>query len=655
MIARFFLIVTVTATVLGCGSSEGGGDTSPDSVFGPWDTTGPGVDQLGNELPDSGSPEDALPSTCVPGETHCVSLTAEAACAEDGSAWVQSSCAEGLACEEGSCAPVICTPGEPKGTCFGPSTYGVCSFGGTRWDQAVCPGGQTCYEGNCVDYKCPPGEVVCLGMTAVGECQQTLTGSYDWVTIESCEGGMCQNGKCLNACEVNIKDMSYLGCSYWALDLANLEGGGLELVAVVVSAPANGKDVNVTITDWSTQPPTPLTPAELGVSDMKVYKGDLKVFMLPAGHDIPASSLGRFSFKVETDQPVTVHQFNPLNGEDVYTNDASLLLPDTSGGKEHIVMSWPVAVDDDDAMGYFTLVATQPGQTTVQIWNSQDVMAGDGLSALSSSPGQLPHEFTLEQGQVLSMAALAKKGADLTGSRVVSDKKISVFGGHSCANVPALPSYVNYCDHVEQQLFPLEAWGDSYVADMFKPRNSAAKDTWRILAGADGVNVTLTPAVAGPFNGMTKGQFVEFNASGSFEVNATGPILVGHFMQGSNYPGYTNDPDCSDFFSGTGIGDPAFTLVVPTKQYLNEYVFLTPGEYRDDYVNIVAQSGTQILVDGAPPTGLFQQIPGSDMSLLQLKVSDGVHKVTGDKPFGLTVYGYDCDVSYAYPGGLLLK
>ena len=31
------------------------------------------------------------------------------------------------------------------------------------------------------------------------------------------------------------------------------------------------------------------------------------------------------------------------------------------------------------------------------------------------------------------------------------------------------------------------------------------------------------------------------------------------------------------------------------------------------------------------------------------------HTVTAEQPFGLLVYGYDCDVSYAYPGGLNLE
>ena len=51
------------------------------------------------------------------------------------------------------------------------------------------------------------------------------------------------------------------------------------------------------------------------------------------------------------------------------------------------------------------------------------------------------------------------------------------------------------------------------------------------------MQVTLNPPVAGPFS-LNKGQWQEFHTGANFDVKASGPILVGHFMQGSNYSGF---------------------------------------------------------------------------------------------------------------------
>ena len=56
-----------------------------------------------------------------------------------------------------------------------------------------------------------------------------------------------------------------------------------------------------------------------------------------------------------------------------------------------------------------------------------------------------------------------------------------------------------------------------------------------------------------------------------------------------------------------------------------------------------------------PIDASFVPITGTDWYLAQVKVNAGVHTIQGKKKFGLTAYGYDCDVSYAYPGGLKLQ
>ena len=92
---------------------------------------------------------------------------------------------------------------------------------------------------------------------------------------------------------------------------------------------------------------------------------------------------------------------------------------------------------------------------------------------------------------------------------------------------------------------------------------------------------------------------------------------------------------------------------VPTDQFLSDYIVLTPSQYVEDYLNIIAPSGVTVRLDGSPVTTSPQRLAGWD--IYRVPVADGVHRVEADVAFGLYAYGYDCDVSYAYPGGLSLE
>jgi hypothetical protein len=459
-----------------------------------------------------------------------------------------------------------------------------------------------------------------------------------------------------------------VGCNYYAVDLDNVEGGQNAPVAVVVSVPASDESEKAVITIVDSATGEELTAQALSATDetlqpsltMEVEPGHLKLFYLPTtgaqgGNPLDGSIKTMASYRISSTAPVSVHQFNPLNGEGVYTNDASLLLPSNLGGKEYIVSSWPhrrVGEGDDLTIfrGFITVVATEPGTTTVDVYARGRIAGGIGVPAIQPNQN---HTFSLVAGEVLNLETEGDTGGDLTGTYIRASQKVTVFGGHECANVPVS---VSYCDHMEQQLIPLETWGTTYLADAFKSRNSEQFDLWRVVGGADNITVTTDPPIPG-FEAFTlhRGSFVELKAKGSFLVQADGPVFVGHYMTGSNYPGY--EPVCQTGAVKSGIGDPAFTLAAPIEQYLSSYVVLTPPGYKENYLNIVGKAGITVTLDGAElASSLFEAIGTTGYVIAQVPVNTGVHAIesTGGQ-VGVTAYGYDCDVSYAYPGGLQLE
>lgn len=594
---------------------------------------------------------------CQAGTTDCLSPISKGVCNDEGTAFVEQACLAGFGCLAGECIENTCVPGHPKGECATSYEFLVCNEGGTQYEPVACDGGLTCYEGECTDLLCVPNSTICYGTGGYKECDALGSGYSEPIFCP--EGTQCQNngtvGVCVDACEANVKANIYLGCEYYAVDLDNVDTAANANVGIVVSVPNDQpKDAELIIRDLATG--LELTAAQLQVDSLVIAPGELKTLLLPTTGISGANPLNgsvkiKASFAIASSLPVTVHQFNPLNGEGVYTNDASLLFPSNLGGLEYLVMSWPhrvITPGEEELRGFATIIATEEGNTEVTVVPRSEIAAGVGVPSFLAGESR---SFILTQGEVLNLESAGETGADITGTWIRSSQKVTVMSGHECANIPL---GVNYCDHLEQQLFPLNTWGKNYVADAYWPRNEKQFDVWRIMGGADETQVTTTPPIPG-YETFTvhKGTVVEFQTSESFNITATGPILVGHYMTGSNYPGFT--VACTEGTIPSGIGDPALSLGVPTEQYLSSYVVLTPPGYEKNYVNIMAVTGTSLSMDGTPIAESPTPIGTTGYELYRFEVSVGVHAFSGNAVFGLTAYGYDCDVSYAYPGGLKLQ
>ncbi|TNF25386.1 MAG: hypothetical protein EP329_23150 [Deltaproteobacteria bacterium] len=589
---------------------------------------------------------DTFTSTCGPDESVCLNATTRLICDHAGHA-AEVPCGDGEGCQDGACLPQVCVPGASTGVCSSTMTHEQCNAGGTGWLLVTCQEGTSCRSGICAGPICTPGTRICAGFTIINECDAEGSG---WTQVQTCpQGSACADGACLSPCEVNLKDGSYLGCEYWAVDLDNVQEAADQVVGLVVSVPADGARTEARITNTATG--VLLDAATLGVPDLFVEPGEVEIFRLPTGYDIDGTTLTTNTFHLVTTSPVTVHQFNPLNGDAVYSNDASLLLPSQVVGNDYVVMSWPHRKDNVATLrGFATIIATMPGTTEIQVTPSATVAGGPGVATIAAGTTRI---FQLAQGQAINLETEGGDSGDLTGTLVHANRQATVIAGHECANVPV---GISACDHIESQLFSVDTWGNRYIADAFSPRSDTQIDIWRVMGGDNGVTVTTSPPVPGYERFvLQRGTWVQFASGSSFELSADGPILVGHYLTGSGYPGA--EKVCSDngFGAEAALGDPAFTLPAPTNRFLKRYAVLTPSGYEEDYLNVVARTGAQIQVDGQPLAAALVPVGDSGWAVARQRVSPGVHQVTGSSEFGLTAYGYDCDVSYAYPGGLRLE
>jgi len=649
-----------------------------------------------------------VPTTCVPGSKVCKGEFLQV-CKPDGKGYELKACPDAAPkCITDKCRK--CVPGDfycalPQGGQQESTVLMKCNKDGSDADiEKICKTGELCTNSKC--QKCVPGLKKCQNNKAVA-CKDNGSG-FDLLNDCDAKGLTCLAGVCVNPCSGDLKSNTNVGCDYYAVDLDNalIKAAGNKIYdaqnsqfSVIISNTKNAKAL-VTVTAATGQAAKYEVPA-LGVRVINLPDPLWK--MAPLNQD--GSSFNLRSYRIQSNQPIVAYQFNPLQNFDVFSNDASLLLPSNAVGKQYWVMTREQS--HPAFRGYFTIVAVTNGITKVKVLASAAVLSGGGMG--QTIPGGTwagLKEFKLTKGQVMNVET-GQNGADFTGSFIQADKPIAVFAGSEASNAPRTNKCVkapgagkgvcqhqgwactsdNDCpitccaDHLEEQLLPIEGWGTLYAATRTQPRGKA-KDVWRILASKSGTVVTTIPPQTNvPV--LNQGQWHEFESNGDFLIKSNKPVSVGQFLAGANAPGPNNDlcntsygfqkvctghdktlkfkipckkhSDCPNLpqAGDAGIGDPAFMLTAATDRFLNDFVFLVPGNYQKNYINVITPLANNVLLDGnLIPKNKFVSFGDGKWQVARLPVFKGSHQIKATKPVGVSVYGWAKDVSYAYPAGL---
>ncbi|MFH1050636.1 MAG: T9SS type A sorting domain-containing protein [bacterium] len=350
-----------------------------------------------------------------------------------------------------------------------------------------------------------------------------------------------------------------------------------------------------------------------------------------------------------------------------YTTDAFLALPVQQLGKEYIVASYAdVASNDGQWLPSYTSVTAPFDNTQVSF-----TMGGTSWSRTVSGllPGQTS-KWNLNKGDVLLISSLGND-AELSGSKIVSDKPVAVVSGNFCAYVP---TNCGCCDVLEEMEIPTDYWGKEYHVTRIVNRlkNSIIK----VFAKEANTKIFMDYLQIG-FLRSAGGQEQDGYLHRRADVGNPRPIVI----SGDKPIGVTqfNTGQLDDQI----VSDPFQIALVPVEQYQKEITFHTPGikggyGYPYNYINlcyeatpygtipsdlmfaqnIASQFEWTPIKDMSPTPGdPFIKVQGGKIfySKTLLLPGDGVYKIKCSTPFAVYQYGFSWCDSYGFPASLGLQ
>jgi hypothetical protein len=564
--------------------------------------------------------------------------------------------------------------------------------------------------------SCNPGALECHGQSAA-----SCDANGQWQSTQSCDtahGFACRVGQCAQLCELATAQQSNVGCEYWGVDLDNAVisaslNAAAQQYAIVVSNVQDDVPATVTV-EQDDSLPGAASHQTRTIAKAVIAPRNLQVFKLgPREVDGSAdgtfntgtgTALTRHAYKVTSDYPIVAYQFNPLDNDNVFSNDASQLLPvsglNSGVGRAYVVPAWPqtIAVTSDpntnfgiDLRAFLAIVGTRP-DTMVRIHSTARVVAGGPFPAGLANGATA--EVTLQPFEVLNLET-GDFNADFTGSLIDADQPIAVFPGSEASDAPYFPALAQrFCcaDHLEHQTAPVRTVGKSYVLAKMPNRTSAViaagariglvdeTEYYRVVAVQPG-RTTVTTTLPPPWSVVDltgEGDTQTIPSKTDFVLDATEPVIVLQVQASQDAGGVPR---------GLPGGDPSTLLPSPREQWRNDYVMLTPDKYVFDYVVVIAPSSAHAYIDGlaldasdsevTPSDGLSAAERGSATppywtyryqlsypiidptqrppnNVKPGKQDDGVHHIQADEPIGVIAYGFDSYVSYAYAGGTQL-
>ena len=294
------------------------------------------------------------------------------------------------------------------------------------------------------------------------------------------------------------------------------------------------------------------------------------------------------------------------------------------------------------------LIVGTENNTMMELTVTQSVNISAGNTITTLTPG-IEYSFVINRLQTVYIGS----PEDLSGTKIVTNKPVSVFSGHECANVP---HDVVACDHLIEQIPPTALWGKVFY---IIPLASKTSYTVKALAAYNSTIINVYCNNIMESYTINEGEFISRTSRTNeyCAIYSNKELLVVQLSHGAR--------------EDNGNGDPMMTFIPDANQYLNKFDFSTIRNPREPgfnhYVNIIVkeryyQPNMIYLIAGGVNRSLDTQqwVPIevnniTEAYATQVNISEGVTQIfhtDASAQMMTIVYGFNVVDAYGHIGGL---
>ena len=320
------------------------------------------------------------------------------------------------------------------------------------------------------------------------------------------------------------------------------------------------------------------------------------------------------------------------------TCDASLILPTKSCGSYYIIQN---NVSRSISSKYAFMPSTF---SVVAMEDDTEVEITPTLTTTDDKPANEPFKVTLNKGDVYQVANKEEDmGKGLSGSQVhaLNGKKVTVFSGNRCTNVP------DECTEGDSDIlydisYPVSSWGKNFVIIPFKGCNN---DMIKCTACKNGTKIYKNGELLTTINALESYEFIVAEADGVFKLETSEPVCTYQYMTSSLYLTERN-------------GGPSYQYVAPIEQAIDEITFTTIAHNKiySHYLNIVIKTEDveSATLNGETGFATFKAVDDT-YSTASVKIDDGIYTLKAKNGFIANIYGTGQWISYSYSAGSEIK